>query len=47
MGRFKKNALKKELPSNLIGGISVTLQNREGRWVIVCRSHGGGILEVP
>jgi hypothetical protein len=30
-----------------IGGIPVTVQSREGSWVIVCRSKTGGLLEVP
>lgn len=30
-----------------IGGTPIVVQNREGQWVIVCRSPQGGILEVP
>lgn len=30
-----------------IGGVPVVVQNREGSWEIVCRSHAGGLLEVP
>jgi hypothetical protein len=38
--RFERNC-------RAIGGFPVTLQNREGQWVIVCRSGGGGVIEVP